>query len=207
MSENTMPTITSPTRKNDPSGLRRRVLDVAALAFQTAGYGATSVHDIVREAGVTGGALHHHFPSKKALALAVIRERVSAEVAQTWIATVLAAPSAAEGILTVFARTIDCLETRGMVQGCPLGNLTLELALADADVRDALATEYAVWRRAIAERLRSDGAAFAQPSPDGFATVVVAMFSGAMSIAKAEQTADALKACVPQLRRMMNLPA
>lgn len=202
-----MPMITSPTRKNDPSGLRRRVLDVAAQAFQTAGYGATSVHDIVREAGVTGGALHHHFPSKKALALAVVRERVSAEVAETWIATVLAAPSAAEGILTVFARTIDYLETRGMVQGCPLGNLTLELALADADVRDALATEYAAWRGAIAERLRSDGAAFAQPSPNGFATVVVAMFSGAMSIAKAEQTADALKACVPQLRRMMDLSA
>jgi AcrR family transcriptional regulator len=202
-----MPTTTAPPRKNDPAGLRRRVLDVAAQAFQTAGYGATSVHDIVREAGVTGGALHHHFPSKKALALAVIRERVSTEVAQTWIATVLSAPSAAEGILEVFARTIDHLDTRGAVQGCPLGNLTLELALVDADVRDALATDYAAWRGAIAERLHTDGAAFAQPSPDGLATVVVAMFSGAMSIAKAEQTADALKACIPQLRQMMDLPA
>ena len=202
-----MPTTTAPTRKNDPAGLRRRVLDVAAQAFQTAGYGATSVHDIVREANVTGGALHHHFPSKKALALAVIRERVSTEVAETWIATVLAAPSAAEGILEVFARTIDHLETRGAVQGCPLGNLTLELALGDADVRDALAVEYAAWRKAITERLCSDGAAFAQSSPDGFATVVVAMFSGAMSIAKAEQTADSLKACIPHLRRMMDLPA
>ncbi|WP_454715977.1 LmrA/YxaF family transcription factor [Caulobacter segnis] len=202
-----MPTTTAQPRKNDPAGLRRRVLDVAAQAFQTAGYGATSVHDIVREAGVTGGALHHHFPSKKALALAVIRERVSTELAQTWIATVLAAPSAAEGILAVFTRTIDHLEARAAVQGCPMGNLTLELALVDADVRDALAVEYAAWRGAIAERLRADGAAFAQTSPDGFATVVVAMFSGAMSIAKAEQSADALKACIPQLRRMMDLRA
>jgi AcrR family transcriptional regulator len=34
----------------------------------------------VRLAGVTGGALHHHFPTKKALALAVIGERVAAEL-------------------------------------------------------------------------------------------------------------------------------
>jgi len=202
-----MPTPKTPSRKNDPAGLRRRVLDVAAHAFQSAGYAATSVHDLVREAGVTGGALHHHFPSKKALALAVISERVSAEVTETWIETVRAAPSAAEGILTVFERTIAHLDTRGAVQGCPLGNLTLELALADVEFRDALAAEYAAWRGAIAERLRQDGAAYVQRDPDGFATVVVAMFSGALSIAKAEQTTDALKACVPRLRWMMDLPA
>jgi TetR/AcrR family transcriptional repressor of nem operon len=54
-------------RSNDPEAMRRRVLDVAAAAFQKRGYHSTSTHDIMREAGVTGGALHHHFPTKKAL--------------------------------------------------------------------------------------------------------------------------------------------
>ena len=69
------------TRFNDPEAMRRRVLDAAAEAFQSHGYHSTSTHDIMRAAGVTGGAFHHHFPSKKALAVAVIRERVAKAVA------------------------------------------------------------------------------------------------------------------------------
>src|ERR1044072_6813384 len=88
----------SKIRANDPAGMRNRVLDVAARSFQTSGVGATSPHDSVRQAGIPGGALHHHFPTKKALALAVIGERVAAEVGQTWIATVRDAPRAAGGV-------------------------------------------------------------------------------------------------------------
>jgi AcrR family transcriptional regulator len=192
------------TRTNDPVGLRRRVLDAAARSFQAVGYGGTSMHDLVREAAVTGGALHHHFPTKKDLALAVITERVSAEVAQTWIDTVRQAPSAAEGILKVFVDTITTLDARGAVSGCPLGNLALELSLTDDDLRGSVATEYAAWRGAIAERLAADDAAFSRADPEAFANVVVAMFSGAMSIAKAEQKTAALTACADQLRRMMS---
>ncbi|TIW14393.1 MAG: helix-turn-helix transcriptional regulator, partial [Mesorhizobium sp.] len=78
-------------RTNDPDGLRKRVLDVAEASFQVRGYHASSLGDLMAAAGVTGGALHHHFPTKKALALAVIEERVSAAVEETWIAPVQAA--------------------------------------------------------------------------------------------------------------------
>ena len=67
-------------RTNDPEGMRRRILDVAAESFQSRGYEATSIHDLVREAQTTGGALHHHFPTKKSLGLGVIRERVAPAV-------------------------------------------------------------------------------------------------------------------------------
>jgi AcrR family transcriptional regulator len=195
------------TRTNDPAGMRNRVLDVAARAFQARGYGATSTHDIVREAGVTGGALHHHFPTKKALALAVIGERVSPEVGETWVARVRDAATAAEGIVSAFEAVIGALDAQGHVQGCPLGNLALELSLADEDLRAALAGEYGKWRDAIAEKLRvdiADGrAGFAAGDPDAFANVVVAMFSGAMAMAKADQDSGALGACAGQLAEIM----
>jgi AcrR family transcriptional regulator len=193
-------------RTNDPAGLRNRVLDVAARSFQSAGFAATSTHDVVRGAGVTGGALHHHFPTKKALALAVIGERVAAELGETWVATVRDASSAAAGILQAFDTVADALDAQGCVSGCPLGNLALELSLADADLRGALAKEYGVWRDAIADRIRHDraqgGAAYAA-DPDAFATVVIALFSGAMTIAKAEQGTAALRAAADQLRAIM----
>jgi TetR/AcrR family transcriptional repressor of nem operon len=194
-------------RTNDPAGTRRRVLDVAARSFQAVGYGGASVQDLVREAGVTGGALHHHFPTKKHLGLAVIAERVGPEVAATWAETVRAAPSGAEGILRVVRGVIDELDGKGAVSGCPLGNLALELSLADDDFRAAIAHEYAAWRDALAQRLREDAAqgqaAFAADDPDGFAEVVVSLVSGALSIAKAEQGTGALKSCLRHLERVM----
>jgi AcrR family transcriptional regulator len=193
-------------RTNDPIGLRNRVLDVAARSFQSSGFAATSTHDLVRMAGVTGGALHHHFPTKKALALAVIGERVAAELGETWVATVRDAPSAAAGILQAFDTVAAALDAQGAVSGCPLGNLALELSLADVDLRQALASEYRVWRDAIADRVRRDreagGASYA-PDPEAFANVVIALFTGAMTIAKAEQNSTALKAAADQLRAIM----
>lgn len=189
-------------RTNDPEGMRNRVLDVAAGAFQATGYGATSMHDIVRAAAVTGGALYHHFPSKKALAIAVIRERVAREIGETWIAAVRDAPSAREGVLGVFGTVADALDAAGRVQGCPLGNLTLELSLADPDFAGAVAEQYAAWRDAITARLTEEKAPYA-PDPHAFATIVVALFSGAMAIAKAEQRTDALRICAEQLAGMM----
>jgi AcrR family transcriptional regulator len=186
--------------------MRNRVLDVAAAAFQERGFGATSTHDIVREAGVTGGALHHHFPTKKSLALAVIGERVSPEVGEAWIARVRDAPSAAEGILAAFDDVRAALDAQGSVSGCPLGNLALELSLADEDLRAALSGEYGKWREAIADKLRGDiaqGKGDFASDPEAFANVVVAMFSGAMAIAKADQSSAALVACAEQLAEIM----
>jgi AcrR family transcriptional regulator len=197
-------------RRNDPAGLRSRVLDAAARSFQANGYGATSVHNIVRAAAVTGGALHHHFPSKKDLALAVLGERVVSEVEQTWIAAVNDAPSGAEGIMMVFDRTADALDRRGVVEGCPLGNLAIELSLADEELRAAVAQAYRDWRDAIAARFRRDAEAglapFAYDDPDALADVVVAMFTGAMSIARAEQKTAALRACAQHLCTLLGQP-
>jgi AcrR family transcriptional regulator len=184
-------------RKNDPEGLRRRVLDAAARLFQSAGYHATGMHEVMREAGVTGGALHHHFPTKKALGLAVIRERVAEAVAETWIAPVDAAPSGAAGVLGVFAAIAGELEANGRVQGCPLGNLALELSLADTDFATAVDDVFTSWRAALAARL----------GDEGLATFVVATYSGAMALAKAAQDPAPLRTCAARLARLLEVSA
>jgi AcrR family transcriptional regulator len=136
------------TRLNDSEAMRRRVLDAAAEAFQSRGYHSTSTHDIMRSAGVTGGALHHHFPSKKALGVAVIRERVAKAVEQAWIEPVLSARTATDGILRAFSQISKGLDQRNVVLGCPLGNLAIELSLADADFREAIQDVFERWRKA-----------------------------------------------------------
>ncbi|MGW0393792.1 ScbR family autoregulator-binding transcription factor [Streptomyces sp. NPDC003042] len=54
---------------------RQAILDGAAVAFDRSGFGGTSLSDVVRHAGVTKGALYFHFPSKEALARALMDEQ------------------------------------------------------------------------------------------------------------------------------------
>jgi AcrR family transcriptional regulator len=192
------------TRTNDPQGMRRRILDVAAEAFQRNGYQATSMHDVVRDAQTTGGALHHHFPTKKSLGLSVIRERVAQAVADTWIAPVVSAKTAGHGILAAFKQVSAELREQGSVRGCPLNNLALELSLADPDFQQAVQDIFEEWRRAIANRLERDRAAgLSGLDPQAFATLVIAAYSGAMAMAKAHQDPAPLEVCARQLAAIM----
>ncbi|RVD50149.1 MAG: TetR/AcrR family transcriptional regulator [Mesorhizobium sp.] len=185
-------------RINDPEGMRRKMLDVAEDAFQARGYHASSLGDLMAAAGVSAGALHHHFPTKKALALAVIDERVAAAVEETWIAPVQAAASARDGVRRVFEAVAAELERQGFVRGCPLNNLAHELSLADPEFRIALAGIFAAWRQAIADKISADQQEGREQGTDPrqFAMVAVAAYSGAMSMAKAAQDASPLRDCL-----------
>lgn len=190
-------------RSNDPEGVRRRILDAAFEAFQTRGYHATSVQDLLQLSGVSGGALHHHFPTKKALALAVLRERVAQAVETTWIAPVRAHASARAVVAQVLATIRGELDRRGAVSGCPLNNLASELALADPDFRAVAAHLFAGWRTALAARLREDGV---PGDPEQLASIVVSAYSGAMAQAKAAQDSTPLVACAEALDRLLTPP-
>jgi AcrR family transcriptional regulator len=53
---------------------RAKLIAVARDAFGTVGYAAASMDDFTREAGLTRGALYHHFGDKKGLLEAVVRQ-------------------------------------------------------------------------------------------------------------------------------------
>jgi AcrR family transcriptional regulator len=193
-------------RTNAPDALRGRILDAAAQAFQSRGYNATSMHEIMRASRATGGATYHHFPTKKALGVAVIRERVAKAIDALWLERMRLADSTLDGVLTVFAETIAAMEHRQVVAGCEVSNLALELALADDDFRVALQVVFDRWRDGIADRIRADqtSGALDEDDADDLATFIVASYSGAMAIAKASQDSALLKACALQLARVLS---
>lgn len=191
-------------RAYDPRATRGRILDAAANEFQQYGYHATSMHDVMRVAGVPGGSVYHYFPTKKSLGLAVIRERVATNVAQTWIEPVRRASSASQGILAVFDAVAKGIG-KHPVLGCPVNNLALELSLADPDFQHALRAVFETWEKAIADRLREEPATHKAKSGDAaaVATLMVAIFSGAMSLAKATQSTEPLRTCRRELIRLL----
>ena len=66
-----------PPRTPKAAGTRRHLLDVAAEQFVERGYGAVSMRDIARAAGLTHGAMYGHFRSKGQLLVEVIRWKLA----------------------------------------------------------------------------------------------------------------------------------
>jgi AcrR family transcriptional regulator len=64
------------------SSTRKRVLEAAKTLFITKGYAATGTPEIVAQAGVTRGALYHHFEDKRALYLALVEAESAAVAAE-----------------------------------------------------------------------------------------------------------------------------
>lgn len=66
--------VKSPSKAERAAATRRRLLDAARHLFTEKGFAATSTEELVRAAGVTRGALYHHFRDKADLFAAVFEE-------------------------------------------------------------------------------------------------------------------------------------
>ena len=195
-----------PIRKNNPEAMRSRILEAAFQLFQEQGFNATSMQEIAAAAGVSKGAMHHHFETKKLLGLAVIREQVSSACEEAWLQPIRMSDAPLDATFRVFREVAARLNERGRVTGCPINNLTLELASSDADYRAALRPVFEGWRQTLAKLILADphGTFSDAVSAAAAATLIVAVFSGAMSMAKVEQSGAPLSECADELERLLS---
>ena len=200
-----MPKQAAARRRNDPEGVRARALDAASALFQAQGYHATGMRDVIEATGLSPGAFHHHFPTKEALALAVIEERVAPAVRATWIDPIRNAKRLRHGVANVFSDIIRGLDERGKVSGCPLNNLAMELSLSNARMREELRAVFAEWLDALEARIADSqrGAQWNKARRRAAAAFIVAAYSGAMNLAKAAQDSAPLKAMQRTLSQWM----
>src|ERR1041384_462076 len=70
--------VSKKTQKQRTEATRNALIDAGRALFTERGYDAVGTEEIVRAAGVTRGALYHHFGGKKDL-LEAVYERLEAE--------------------------------------------------------------------------------------------------------------------------------
>lgn len=85
--DNDTPTHDLDDETSSSANERNRILDAAVKAIAIHRQGDPGVHDILREAGVSGRTLYAHFPSKDALYVALLSRHFDREL-QTIIARV-----------------------------------------------------------------------------------------------------------------------
>lgn len=113
------------------SDARERLVAAALELFRSRAYSSVGVAEIASRAGVQKGSFYHFFPSKEALALAVIDEHWRAQRDQ-WQAILDSEGTALEHLRGIFDATArlqsEALRGTGSVSGCLFGKLALEVS-------------------------------------------------------------------------------
>jgi AcrR family transcriptional regulator len=94
------------TRKEMIAETRAKLIAAARRAFGTTGYAESSMDDFTAEAGLTRGALYHHFGDKEGLLRAVIEE-IDAEMTKRLNEISARAPSRWQGVVDEWIAYIE----------------------------------------------------------------------------------------------------
>src|SRR5688572_25732929 len=81
---NDMAKTTVKRRSREPAVTRDKLLKAAFEEIYRRGFQAASLDAILAKAGVTKGALYHHFPDKASLGYAVVDEVVKGLLLERW---------------------------------------------------------------------------------------------------------------------------
>lgn len=165
-------------RKKQPEVTRQALLEAAGTAFGRGGYAGSALGEIVDAAGVTKGALFHHFPDKRSLAKAWIGERLAAEIDAGW-AQPLAEVVSLSGLKQWCRARIDGLAPAAAFS--TLAALAAELGKTEPALAAELEAVFVSLRQALAamfERGREEGWIFRAVKPANEAAMLVAVLAG-----------------------------
>ncbi|MBF0589147.1 MAG: TetR/AcrR family transcriptional regulator [Magnetococcales bacterium] len=128
----------SPASKKNPEETRKRLLKAAYEEIYLKGYQAASLSAILKGAGVTKGALYHHFPNKQALGYAVVEEVLQEEFSQSFLRFMFEKDDFVEGFQYALVKGEEIEGEDLVVKGCPLNNLIHEMSPIDEGFRTRL---------------------------------------------------------------------
>ncbi|MEA2713898.1 MAG: TetR/AcrR family transcriptional regulator, transcriptional repressor for nem operon [Gemmatimonadales bacterium] len=190
-------------RGRDPDVTRDKLLQAAFEEIYRRGFQAASLDTILAKAGVTKGALYHHFPDKASLGYAVVDEVVKGFLLERW--GVLEPPSRdpVTTLQRILRRRAANLTAHEVELGCPLNNLAQEMSPLDQRFRRGVSATFDIWTAAVAKDLargQAEGTVRKNVDPRKIAAFVVASIEGSFGLAKSAQSAAMLRSNLEVLR-------
>lgn len=170
----------SPVR--DAELTRQHILEVTAQEMRVKGYKAASLSDILQKAGVSKGALYHHFANKQELGYAVFDEVFIREFLENW-SMPLRSADPIDALCALFAH-FSCQTTCDELEvGCPIYNIATEMSGVDEGFRHKAFAMFDELRKRLTRTIldaQARGLARADIDAEGTASFVMAAVQGAM---------------------------
>jgi TetR/AcrR family transcriptional regulator, transcriptional repressor for nem operon len=183
------------TSLRDPERTRERLLQAAFREVYRSGYQSAGLDTILAQAGVTKGALYHHFGSKEALGHAVVEEIIEPDLRAKWVRPLQRGNDPIDTLIGIVqSESVRPEDVRG---GCPLNNLAQEMSPLDEGFRKRLERVFHAWQQGVAVALRegqTEGRVRRDVKPAEAAGFLIATLEGYVSLAKNAQDAKVMKA-------------
>ncbi len=191
-------------RVRDPKRTRRKVLEASYREFYRHGFQGGSINRIVTAAGITKGALFHHFAGKNELGYAVLDEFLTPAVNNWWVEPLHDAGDPVQALRNILKRFLKRIEEEDpeagfLFNGCPICNLAVEMSPLDEGFRERLGTIYDTWHCAISEALERGQATAVVRSdinPTAEASFLVSIMAGSASVGKVTQQMAFFRNCI-----------
>ena len=189
--------------KRNPDLTRQNILEAAFREIHLSGFQAASLEKILAKAGVTKGALYHHFPDKMALGYAVVDEVIREYMLDQLVRPLEGASDPLDGLLDMLTQVERDLRHIGFKLGCPLNNLAQEMSPIDEGFRRRLDKIYQEWRGAFnraLKRAQDAGLVRADIDPEKAAPFLVAAMEGIFGTTKNAQSMELFHASLEGLK-------
>ena len=175
--------------------VRERILQQAEHVIHLKGYNHACLDEIADACGMTKGNLIHHYGSKSELALAVLDYKIK-EFQARKVEPVCAQAVPEDAVADMFAAAEKVFDGNGCKAGCFVGNIALEMSDLDETFRLKVAGFFDEWAeglRACLERCKSKGYFKKELDARATAESIVAMYEGAMMLARSRRDATVFK--------------
>ena len=186
------------TGKRNPDKTREDLLQAGFDEIHKSGFRSADVPRILSCAGVTKGALYHHFGSKKGLGYAVVDEVIRDMVLDFWVRPLNEAENPIDAMIATLKGSLDEAEEH-VTCGCPLNNLAQEMSPVDEGFQERIEKLYLLWRRGLARNLargQREGTVRQDVDAEDIAAFLVASCEGSLGLAKGSQDPRLLEVCV-----------
>ena len=181
--------------KRKPDLTRQRLLERAFEEIHRNGFRAASLDSILEDAGVTKGALYHHFENKAQLGYAVVEEVVRPWMEERW-RHVIEADNPIDAAIHTIRERLKSRSEIALTLGCPFNNLCQEMSPVDEGFRQRLNAILDDWRQATADALargQRNGTVCPDVDARAAATFVISSIEGCVGMAKASQSREFLE--------------
>ena len=180
----------------NPDLTRAKLLEAGFEEVYEHGFRSASIESILAKAGVTKGALYHHFPNKQALGYALVEEVIGEFMVQRLLTPL---ESTDDPITALQQHGLGVLEDHcddACTRGCPLNNLAQELSNEDEGFRMRVEGVYNRLQDGVARALRRGqevGTVRSDLDPVRIARFYLAATSGIMGAAKNSQDPEIMR--------------
>ena len=182
------------------------ILEKASKIFNSKGYRASSISDIMHETGLRKGGIYNHFENKEEIMLSAFS--FSIDMMRHLFSEAMAGKQGClERLLSIVSVFEEIAEKKLFPGGCPIMNAAIEADDADPLLQEkaceAMDSLLGMVRNLVQEGIKK-GEVKQGVDPEFVATVFISTLEGALALSKLYENQEHMKRAVHHLRLFLN---